>query len=129
MAADLKLKSGTDYLPRYNWEIGMNDDVAYSDRAGWTTSVEMLTGGRPENWEAFGGLEVGNQYDLDPMGEQRTMSTFSNDAEGPAVSGHIGLMAAEGFTPMQPTQKTVGSKNVDLMEPQTYNDVGRIKKG
>ena len=129
MATDMKLKSGKDYLPTYNWSVGMNDDVAYQDRAGWQTSVEMLTGGSPAEWDAYGGLEVGNQYDMDPMGEERDMTTFNDGAMGPQAHGHIGIMAGEGFTPMQPTQRTVGGKNVDLMAPQTYNDIGRIKKG
>jgi hypothetical protein len=74
----------------------------------------------------MGGLEVGNQYDLDPMSEERSETTFSMGV--PRAKGFIGMSGAEGSTPMQPTQTTVGGKSVDLMEPQTYNDVGRIKK-
>ncbi len=126
--ADLKLKSGTEYLPAYNWEPGMNDDVMLSDRAGYTTSVEMLTGGAPHEWDMFGGPEVGNQYDLDPMGEERGMTTFSMD--DPKANGHIGMMAAEGGASRDggSPAMTVGGKSTDLA-PQTYNRVGLKQKG
>jgi hypothetical protein len=127
--ADFKLKAGTDYLPSYNWEIGMNDDLAYADRAGWETSVEMLTGGSAHDWDVFGGLEVGNQYDLDPMGEERAMTTFSKD--DPKAKGHIGAAAAEGGAGMQDNANyvtTTGGKKM-ATGPQNYNAVGLSKKG
>lgn len=127
--ADFKLKDGTDYLPDYNWEIGMNDDLAYSDRAGWTTSVEMVTTGKPMAMFALGGLEVGNQYDLDPMGEEREMTTFSPD--DPAAKGRIGMASMEVGAGMQDNASymtTTGGKRI-AMGPQNYNDVGMSKKG
>lgn len=120
------LKSGVDYLPHYNWEPGMNDDLAQSDRAGWTTSEAMLTGGQTMDWGALGSLEVGNCYDLDPMGEERKDTTFSHD--DPSASGHIGIMGAEGAPGMQPTQTTSGGKSVDISSPQTYNKIDAYPK-
>jgi hypothetical protein len=125
MAGKFNLKSGTEYLPKYNWELGMNDDLAYSDRAGWTTSTEMLCGGVGMEWDDLGALEVGNQYDLDPMSEERGKTTFSDGV--PTAMGHIGIMAAEGAPGMQMTERTVGGKNVDLSSPQTYNKIDANK--
>lgn len=127
MAGKFGLKDGTEYLPRYNWGLGMNDDLAYADRAGWQTSVAMLTGGQPMDWDDLGALEVGNQYDLDPMGEDRGMTTFSDDV--PRAMGHVGMMTAEGGAPMQAADTEVSGKRVNLSTPQTYNSVGAMKKG
>jgi len=127
--ADFKLKSGVDYLPDYNWEIGMNDDLAYSDRAGWTTSVEMLTTGSAHEWDMFGGLEVGNQYDLDAMGEERQHTTFSQG--DPKAAGHIGGASMEAGAGMQDNANyvtTTGGKKM-ATGPQNYNAVGMSKKG
>jgi len=117
------MKSGTEYLPKYNWSPGMNDELQYSDRAGYTTSMEMLTGGVPEDWDMFSGPEVGNQYDLDPMSEERSMTTFSQT--DPMAKGMIGMMATEG-APMQEGETRLegpGGKKVNLSSPQTYNRV------
>jgi len=125
MAGKFGLKDGTEYLHKYNWETGMNDDLAYSDRAGWQTSVAMLTGGQPMDWDELGALEVGNQYDLDPMGEDRGKTTFSDSV--PSAKGMIGMMATES-SGMQATDRTVGGKNVNLETPQTYNKIDANKK-
>ena len=126
MAGKFGLKDGTEYLPKYNWETGMNDDLAYADRAGWQTSVAMLTGGQPMDWDDLGALEVGNQYDHDPMGEDRSMATFSEGV--PRAKGMIGMMATESGGGMQETQRTVGGKSVNLETPQTYNRIDANKK-
>src|SRR5260370_31535168 len=114
------LQSGTSYLPKYNWEMGMNDDLAYEDRAGWQTSVAMLTGGVPMDWDDLGALEVGNQYDHDPMGEERSMATFSEGV--PRAMGKIGMMSTES-APQQATDRTVGGKNVELETPHTHHTI------
>ena len=130
MAGKFGMKDGTEYLPEYNWTPGMNDDLAYADRAGWETSVAMLTGGVPQDWDMFGGPEVGNQYDLDPMSEARTMTTFSES--DPKALDHIGMAAAEGATGMQENAAYVtltgpgGKKSATA--PQNYTNVGRMKK-
>lgn len=121
------LKDGTDYLEHYNWEPGMNDDLAYADRAGWQTSVAMLTGGCSEEYDLFGGPEVGNQYDLDPMGEERGMTTFSRDT--PEAMDHIGMAGEEHGDGMQEGEvTTTGGKRVNLTSPQTYNRIAANKK-
>lgn len=127
MAGKFGLLDGTSYLPKYNWSTGMNDELAYSDRAGWQTSIAMLTGGQPMDWDELGALEVGNQYDLDPMGEERGKTTFSDDV--PRAMGHIGMMTTESGGGMQETDVTVGGKRVNLSTPQTYNKIDQMKKG
>ncbi len=125
MAGPYGLKDGTEYLPKYNHEPGMNDEVAHSDRAGWQTSVAMLTGGVTMDFGDLGSLEVGGAYDLDPMGEERTMTTFSES--DPRALGLIGQARTESAG-MQGTQTTVGGKRVNLSSPQTYNTVDQAKK-
>lgn len=127
--ADFKMKDGTQYLPKYNWEMGMNDDLCYEDRAGWETSMEMLTGGVAHEMFDYGSLEVGGQYELDPMGEERSHTTFSQG--DPRAMGHIGMAAMEGGAGMQDGadyMTTTGGKRV-AMAPQNYNSVGMKRKG
>lgn len=125
MGMNTALKDGTMYLPKYNWDAGMNDDLAYADRAGYNTSVEMVTSGSPHDWGDFGTLEVGPPYEMDPMGEDRSMMTFP--AEN--AKGHIGMATTESAS-QQGTQRTVGGgKAVELEDPQTYNSIAISKKG
>jgi hypothetical protein len=118
--------SGADVLPKYNWDLGVNEDVMDSDRGGWVTSVEMLTGGQAYDWYCFGGLEVGNQYDMDPMGEERTETTFNSSDDGPQALGHVGMMAAGGGAGKQAgaVATDVGGKT-RREEPQTYTRYGK----
>jgi hypothetical protein len=127
MAMDTKLKSGVDYLPSYNWAPGMNDDLAYADRAGYNTSVPMLTTGEPRDWNDFGSLEVGGMYDMDPMGEMRDDATFSET--DPVAMGSIGKLGTEasGMQDGAVSEVGPGSKKMNL-SPQTYNSVGLSKK-
>jgi len=123
MGMDTKLKDGTDYLPKYNWTTGMNDDLARADAAGYNTSIEMVTSGVPLDWGDLGGLEVGpSNYEMDPMGEERTKMTFPADG----ALGMIGMAATEA-APQQGTQALVGGKRADMSSPQTYNSIG-LKK-
>jgi hypothetical protein len=126
MARKFGLQAGTDYIVKYNWGYGMNDDVAYNDRSGFTTSVEMVTGGVAEDFAVFGSLEVGNQYDLDPMGEERSKTTFS---EGdPMAMGMVGMLATEAAS-MQSTETMVGDgKKVDISSPQNYSSGTKMRK-
>jgi len=121
MALKQGVQSGADVLPSYNWGLGMNEEVMDSDRGGWVTSVEMLTGGVAHDWYCFGGLEVGNQYDMDPMGEERDMTTFNGSDDGPQALGNVGMMAAGGGAGKQAgaVVKEVGGKTM-REEPQTY---------
>lgn len=123
-----KLQDGTDYLPKYNHELGMNDELQYADRAGWQTSVEMVTGGKPMDWDDLGSLEVApDSYELDPMGENREMMTFSTGV--PRATGKIGMMGMEASAPMQDgASMTSGGKKVNLSNPQTYNKIDAYKK-
>jgi hypothetical protein len=119
VALDTKLKSGVDYLNRRNWAPGMNDDLAYADRAGFNTSVEMLTTGSPQDWTDFGTPDVGNPYDLDGMGEARSNRTFS--VEEPKADGFIGMLPTESVGEQEGTVTTVSGKRANLSSPQTYS--------
>jgi hypothetical protein len=52
-------------------EPGMDEAQAQMDRQGFRTSVEMITGGVRKMVGEGTGPEVGNQYDVDPLGEER----------------------------------------------------------
>ena len=120
------MKDGTEYLPHFNPEMGMNDDLAYADRAGWNTSVEMLTGGSPHDWTDFSSIEVGNPYDLDAMGEDRSDISYMDSM----AKGHIGGASMESGAGMQENAgaaMTTGGKSTHLA-PQNYNSVGKMKK-
>lgn len=120
------MQSGADVLPKYNWDLGVNDEMMASDRGGWVTSTEMLTGGVAHDWYCFGGLEVGNQYDLDPMGEERTETTFNSAEDGPQALGSIGMLGAGGAPGSQEGAlvKTEGGKTM-REGPQTYTRYGK----
>lgn len=115
-------QSGADVLPKYNWGLGMNDEMMDHDRGGFTTSTEMLTGGVSHEWYCFGGLEVGNPYDLDPMGEERTDATFNKSESGPYALGGMGSMASEGSAGKQEGGAVVSGQGGRTMQsaPQTY---------
>ena len=49
---------------------GMDEGQAQKDRGGFRTEVEYLTGGTSYDADEGGGPEVGNPYDVDPMGEE-----------------------------------------------------------
>lgn len=129
--ADFKMRSGVDYLPRYSWDMGMNDDLAYFDRAGWNTSTEMLTGGQTVDWCDMSSLEVApDGYEMDPMGQERSRMTFVDSS--PDAKGMIGMSGAEGGAGMQDnasyaTLSGPGGKRIALA-PQNYSNVGSMKK-
>ena len=120
MAMKQGMQSGASVLPKYNWDLGVNEEMMERDRGGFTTDVAMLTGGVAHEWDAFGGLEVGNQYDMDPMGEERTETTFNSGEYGPQALGSIGG-ASEGAAGSQPgpVVKLQGGKSMNTA-PQNY---------
>lgn len=113
--------SGADVLPKYNWGLGMNDEMMESDRGGWVTSVEMVTGGQAFDWYCFGGLEVGNPYDMDPMGEVRDNKTFEG-GDGPQALGPSSMMGSQGGAGSQEggSVMEVGGGKTMRSAPQTY---------
>ena len=118
--------SGADVLPKYNWDLGVNEEVMDSDRGGFVTSVNMITGGQAYDWDCFGGLEVGNQYDMDPMGEERTETTFNSSADGPEAMGSVGMLGAQGGAGKQSgAVATIGGGKTVREEPQTYTRYGK----
>ena len=64
------------YLKDHNLTPGMDDAQAREDATGYTTTVEMLTGGVSEQWDVGGGPVVGLAYDQDELGEDREMVTW-----------------------------------------------------
>jgi hypothetical protein len=128
MADKFHLEAGPKYLPVYNWQPGINGDLADADRAGFQTSVEAITGGIPMSLFALGGPEVGGQYDLDPMGEERGHTTFSHeDPRGPGFIGMLGLEESAGRQEGAHYVRTVSGKTTALA-PQNYNRLGYPKK-
>lgn len=115
-------QSGADVLPKYNFDLGVNDEMMEHDRGGWTTSVAMITGGEAHEWDAFGGLEVGNQYSMDPMGEQRTEATFNSGEYGPQPFGSLNSSGASGAAGKQEGGAVVSAQGGRTMQgaPQTY---------
>ena len=64
-------------------EPGMDDAQAQADRRGWAIPVTMPTG--QNEIAAVGanaGPEVGNQYDVDPMGEEYSAVTYDGKSSG-----------------------------------------------
>jgi len=58
-------------------EPGMDDEQAQTDRHGWRTSVDFVTGkGMLVEAMSAGGPEVGNQFDTDPLGEEYSAITY-----------------------------------------------------
>ena len=58
-------------------EPGMDPEQAQSDRYGYKTSVDMVTGkGRLAALGEGAGPEVGNAYDEDPLGEEFANVTY-----------------------------------------------------
>lgn len=66
-------------MPKKNMTPGMDDTQAQKDRGGWSTTVENLTGGEKKPLGEDSGMEVGTPYDNDPMGEDRSKTTYTND--------------------------------------------------
>lgn len=129
MAGKYELKSGAQYMPSYNWEPGMNDELSYEDRAGYTTSFEGMNGITHHAFWGSGPEVAPSNYEMDPMGEERNMATFS--ADDPMAKGYIGMAGAEGGAGMQDNASyvtTTGGKKM-AEAPQNYNSVGMSKKG
>src|SRR5271165_1960871 len=63
----------------HNLEPGMNHEQQRKDAAGYSTDLDMLTGGILCDAMMGGGPEVGNAYDKDPLGENRHMVTFTDE--------------------------------------------------
>lgn len=115
-------QSGADVLPKYNWGLGMNDEMMDHDRGGFTTSTEMLTGGVAMEWDCYSNLEVGSPYSMDPMGEERQNATFNTGEYGPQPSGSFGSSGAEGAAGKQEGGAVVSAQGGRTMQsaPQTY---------
>jgi hypothetical protein len=64
-------------------EPGMDEGQAQKDRAGFRTTVENLTGGTVMDAGDGGSAEVGNQYDTDPLGEERDDSLTYGSGTSP----------------------------------------------
>ena len=99
------------------FEPGMDDDQAQEDRKGWKIPSGMPTGDNEVRaYSDGGGPEVGNPYDLDPMGEEYHPVTYadSSEAKGQMGSGRGGATPSE-----QQPRKTADGKKV-ASAPQNY---------
>lgn len=56
-------------------EPGMDEAGMSKDRAGWKTTIENVLGGTKADAFDGGSATVGNQYDNDPLGEERDDNT------------------------------------------------------
>ncbi len=77
-----------------NENIGMDESQAQTDRAGYKTTVEYVTGGMAADAFAGGGVEVGNQYDEDQLGEE-----YSNVSYGAGEGMPKGSVGKAGKAP------------------------------
>lgn len=58
--------------------VGMDEEQMKKDRSGYTTTVQMVTGGQFEAALTDIGAEVGNPYDCDELGEEYEGITYTN---------------------------------------------------
>jgi hypothetical protein len=103
----------------------MNFDQWTRDRAGFRTSVEMVTGGKSAMFGDFAGPEVGANYQ-GGMGEERTEPTYVSSNAMHEIGEAPGSMAASGrVTPGQFQKKeTTGFGKSTLRAPQNYRLFG-----
>ena len=94
-------------------EPGMDDPQAAADRRGFKTTMEMVTGaGMVVAMNDMGGPEVGNQYDVDPMGEDYSAVTY------PGSEPDWGAGNTMSPSAQQERTTTAGSKVASA--PQNY---------
>lgn len=60
--------------------VGMDEEAMKKDRSGFSTTVQMVTGGQFEDALIDIGAEVGNPYDCDELGEEYEGITYSNQS-------------------------------------------------
>ena len=113
--------AGTETTPMADLELGMNFDQWVRDRAGFRTSVAMVTGGVSAMFGEYAGPEVGANYQ-GGMGEDRTEPTYSMDRNRGGVPNPPGRMGPSGSaSPGQYGEKsTTGFGKSTLRAPQNY---------
>lgn len=115
--------AGTDTIPVRDLEVGINFDQWARDRAGFRTSVEMVTGGVSAMFGEHSGPEVGENYG-GGLAEDRHEVTFrtDNDAAGASLPAPPGRMGLEGaVSPGSDGKKSsTGFGKSTLRAPQNY---------
>ena len=66
----------TIFNPEYDQKPGMDDSKRVADSKTWKVTVEDLTAGVFHGLEYRSGPQVGNGYDGDALGEDRTKITY-----------------------------------------------------
>lgn len=90
--ADERIYKGQNTYDRpVNHTPGMDHEQQRRDAAGWSTGIEMVTGGVLCDAMHNGGMEVGNPRDLDPMSEEYNPLTYGDSIiPAPATGGGMG---------------------------------------
>jgi hypothetical protein len=100
-----------------NLEPGMDDPQAQADRKGWQTTVASLTGAGEANlsYEDRAGPEVGNNYDIDPLGEEYSPVTYTQSTSQGSASA--------GPSAQEPRGDKAGKTTASA--PQNYSNVAK----
>lgn len=86
---------GTEVIPEVDLEVGMNFDQWSRDRAGFRTSMAMVTGGVSAMFGDHAGPEVGENYP-GGMGEDRHEPTYATSNPVYGIPNPPGSMGPEG---------------------------------
>ena len=114
---------GAEIIPEVNLEPGMNFDLWARDRAGFRTSMRMVTGGITCHLGDYSGIEVGPMYQSG-MAEERVDITYvqSNPVfHFPDPTGRIPLQGPTNPGEFQKESATQFGKNT-LRAPQNYRE-------
>ena len=129
MAKELKSGmefDGTTAIPDPNLEIGMDFDLWAKDRAGFRTSVKMVTGGVSAEFGSFAGPEVGEQFQ-GADGEERTDTCYVSSNAMDIIDGDtVGSMGREGAVMAGEfgNKSTTMTGKSTLRAPQNYRLFG-----
>jgi len=106
--------SGAKYIDSYRTDAGMDEAQERADAASYQSEPDYVVNGRAGYALAGGWTEVGSNYAMDPMGEERRNMSY----EESSATGFIGKMGATSVS-RQPTRMLSGGGNV-ADTPQTY---------
>ena len=120
--ADQKINRGNEsYGGGHNLTPGMDHEQQRKDAAGYSTSVDMVTGGMLCDAMAGGGPEVGNPRDRDPMGEEYNPLTWDSTMGMPTGSIGGGQMAGDGGNAGDREVESTKQGGDMAMAPQVYS--------
>jgi hypothetical protein len=105
----------------HNLTPGMDHEMQREDAVGYSTDMEMLTGGVLADAMACGGPEVGNPRDRDPMGEEYNPLTWDASMGMPTGSIGGGQMAGDGGSEGDRGVESTKQGGNMAMSPQVYS--------